>query len=809
MLSDRHSPPLLFPLTTTLTDRRRVSRCHNLRPDASGGLRGTGTPATIATLPGAIPVKGGALTLSDGGRCIITHHQGQLKAVTESGIKELAPLDRPPSTVMLSGDTLIVMPEDSSPICIPMGTAGTSSGTRGTRQTTVITLTRMDMTAVTAEMAAVTLKGSYDTSSRTLTDTDRATLDKGMREAYVRLCDLAHLQRRYIQPVVARYRLIGEGGCVLYTSAPVLISPEGGLQATRATLHLRGEGFRQTSGARLTATGFTIGLCYSRTPDAEWHAKVRSVEVLVSPQLHPLSTSLPGTFTRTGSSTGQLTFTHTLPGLDPLEPPGSPGGHLAMCITSIIDNADTTLRQTHAVRDTLGEISMLKSIAALPVSAPTADRLMQVRLSPPHTFTARSAARSGDLVAWGNLTAIPFDGYTLPEMASETAVSTGSTPTAVQLTMHDGSTVVSQAVMYKLSALTLSPLLLYPAPDACSITLIAGKKSVTLPLMPSPCGKWAYYLSPDLTPVSFTDDTQGFVTPPSAPGLHRYPSGIAVSHESSPLIPLAASAGDASELHSLLPSMRHSNSLTAQTARFHALGTGGISSVTLNERRTRISINQLYACSITDYRSATPIPGGVAALTGNRLIAVTGSRQPYTILDGIPQGMLGWEDSRGELWVIPGGDREISVIAADGKSLHTRASYGVTDILSSPQSLILVTGDGKLMDASAEDNTAEGTAGYAVTVPCALRPGSSAMLHVAVSGEHLQGTVSVKASHTPPIGSSGTDTSLPLATFSIARGTLRHPIAGRLVIPHCHYLTLHIELTSSSPCTIRLTPAAL
>ena len=171
--------------------------------------------------------------------------------------------------------------------------------------------------------------------------------------------------------------------------------------------------------------------------------------------------------------------------------------------------------------------------------------------------------------------------------------------------------------------------------------------------------------------------------------------------------------------------------------------------------------------------------------------------------------MLGWEDSRGELWVIPGGDKKISVISADGKSLHTRTSYGITDILSSPQSLILVTGDGKLMDASAEDSTAESTSGYTVTVPCALRPGSSAMLHVPVSGEHLQGTVTVKASHTPPGGSSGTDTSLPLATFSIARGTLRHPIAGRVVIPHCHYLTLHIELTSSSPCSIRLTPAAL
>ena len=217
---------------------------------------GVSRPATISSLPGAEPVKGGLITLDDGTRCIIMYHHGHLKAVTDTEIKSIIRLDEAPATVTRTAGSLIVMRHRGTPLLIPLDTLVPAGHLNGT----VITLTRQDMTAVSADIPAVTLKGSYDTSSRTLCDADRATLDKGMRDAYLRLCDLARLQRRYIQPVVARYRLIGDGGDVIYTSAPVLISPESGLQATHASILLTGEGFRQMSGARLTATGYTVGI---------------------------------------------------------------------------------------------------------------------------------------------------------------------------------------------------------------------------------------------------------------------------------------------------------------------------------------------------------------------------------------------------------------------------------------------------------------------------------------------------------------------------------------------------------------------
>ncbi|WP_286151504.1 hypothetical protein [Duncaniella freteri] len=789
-----------FPLSSTLHDRSRVLRCHNLRPDPTGGLMGVSRPATISSLPGAEPVKGGLITLDDGTRCIIMYHHGHLKAVTDTEIKSIIRLDEAPATVTRTAGSLIVMRHRGTPLLIPLDTLVPAGHLNGT----VITLTRQDMTAVSADIPAVTLKGSYDTSSRTLCDADRTTLDKGMRDAYLRLCDLARLQRRYIQPVVARYRLIGDGGDVIYTSAPVLISPESGLQATHASILLTGEGFRQMSGARLTATGYTVGITYSRTPDAEWLSRVRSVEVLVSPQLHPLVTGLPGTFTRTGSSTTQLTFTHTLPGVNPLDDPGSSSSRLTRCITSIIDNADTTLRSSPAEDDTSEEMARLQSIISIPSTPPPPDSIMRVRLSPPNTFTAGCTARSGDLIAWGNLTAIPFDGYTLPEMSAKVIASESSTPTAVQVTMQDGSTVVSQTVVHKQSVTSLSPLLVYPNPDARLITLIAGRRSVTLPLTPSPCGRWAYYLSPTLAPVTFTDDTEGFVSPPSSPSLRRYPSGIAITTESSPLTPTAVSAGDASVIHSLLPSMRHSSSFTVPAARFYTLGTGGISSMTLTDRRTRINMNLLDSRGITDHRAATPIPGGIAAITGDRLIAITGSRQSSTILEECPSGMLGWDDSRGELWIVPYGDEPTLVTTLDGKTLYTRSSSGASSLLSSLQSLILVTSEGELLDTAKEDEPSVCRARYTVTLPHTFAPGSHAMLYLPIYGESMRGTISLSASHHRPDTPVSAATLPHLLTLTINGGSLRHPLTGSLRIPHSHHLTLDIDINSESPHTIRI-----
>ncbi|WP_290080272.1 hypothetical protein, partial [uncultured Duncaniella sp.] len=198
------------------------------------------------------------------------------------------------------------------------------------------------------------------------------------------------------------------------------------------------------------------------------------------------------------------------------------------------------------------------------------------------------------------------------------------------------------------------------------------------------------------------------------------------------------------------------------------------------------------------------IPGGIAAITGDRLIAITGSRQSSTILEECPSGMLGWDDSRGELWIVPYGDEPTLVTTLDGKTLYTRSSSGASSLLSSLQSLILVTSEGELLDTAKEDEPSVCRARYTVTLPHTFAPGSHAMLYLPIYGESMRGTISLSASHHRPDTPVSAATLPHLLTLTINGGSLRHPLTGSLRIPHSHHLTLDIDINSESPHTIRI-----
>ena len=792
-------------LTTTLAGNTPAQQCHNLRPTPSGALTAVGLPATIASLPGAVGVEGGVYTLPDGSTCVTVYHEGALKQLVNGAITTLAEMDTPPRCVLPSeAGSLITIPATGLPLIATPATDG--------RVAPVVTplpplsLRCMAMGTVSASIAPVTLKGSYSSTSRTLTDTDRSTLDKAMREAYLRLSDRALLHGRHIQPVLACYRLIGDGGTVIHTSSPVLVGPDSGLQAIRTTLTLSGDGMRSMTATPLTATEFNVGYSFTSEPDDAWRSAVRAVEILVSPQLHPLSTLLPGTCSFSSASATSLTMDHLLPGVNPLADPAADGQYLRSCITSILDNADTAmLPSPRTWTDTLAEISALRSIATLPVSSPSASSLMGVRLSAPHGFSASAVARSGDMVAWGDLRAVPFDGYPLPELSTVTTPATSPTPTAVLTTMLDGSSVVSQAVMRTLAPSTLSPLVLYPSPDACSATLIAGNRAVTLPLTPTPCGRWSCYISPTLRPVTFTDTLPGFVVPSATPPVHHYPSAIAVTRASAPLSPLAfTTIGDSGRVTALLPALRHSSSFTVPTARFYVAGTGGISSMTLNDRLTRINLNLLHPRPV---ESVTAIPGGIAFISGGRLLTLSGSRAPVElarlreIIGGNSEWALGWDNSHGELWCIPRVAPDdapagtTAVIATpDGSALYTHSCPAVVSVLSAGPRLILVDSSGNII-APGQERSGPVSVRHVSVIPSAFRPGAEAILNIPVYGREVSGTVRLLASHAVH---SGNPPRLAVMGLSINGGAINHPLVQRVRLPHSHALILDISLTASS-----------
>lgn len=763
-----------------------------------------GRPRLLAAFEGGVPVTvpGGCFTMREGVRCVTVFHDGALKAVTgtEGSVTTIAAMVSAPECVIWIDDGLIVMPPEGVPrrfVC----DGGVWRETELFPKLPPLMIVRHDTGTATAAVAVSTLHTAYTTTSQHLSDSDRESVDKAMREAYIRLSDSALLRGHYIQPVVARYRLIGEEGRVLYTSAPVIVAPANGMQGVTATLRLTGQGFMTCGATQLSAIEFVPAIEHVSAPDATWRALVRSVELQVSPQLHPYSATLPGDSSKSGASATELTMTVSLPGVDPHRDTAAQGTRVAACVAAIIDNADSVLQPMSPASDTQSELRRLREIASMRGGGVTADTSLAVSLAAPHTFTASAVARSGDLVAWGNLTVKPFEGYSLPEMSIAAAASQGSVPTAVKVTMHDGSTVVRMAMLAGHASPQLSPLLTYPSADAVEMTLLAGDKALTVPLTPTPCGRAAYYLNPALKPLTLDEERGGFVVPSASPRIRHYPSAVAVCPVDNPLAAIAVSHGDGTDISAVLAAPRHSNSFTVPSARFYLFGSGGISSMTLADNRRRVNLNLLDSRGVEGPHAVTPTDSGVAAIAGGALVSVTGTR-PRTLLAHCRAKALGWSGRYGELWCTgaPAADTgdEALITSADGDVIYTRDGIGIAGCVSTGTGMMIVTTAGELLDTS-EEVDAVTCIKHVSSEAHRFEPGSRVTVVSEIYGEDVSGEVTIGVSHGAPERAGAC-----LRRLSIAGGDLNHPLCETVIVPHSHRMSLDVSLTTPWPKELRI-----
>lgn len=152
-------------------------------------------------------------------------------------------------------------------------------------------IVRRDLAVETAPVPSIPLKGSYDSRTHTVADADAVAIGSALRTAYRRIADAAASNHRYVQPVMARYKLVGRDGTILYTSAPVLVAPAEGLQMTSASMQIDAPGYSQTSPMTLSASAFGLE-AVKANPDSEiWTNLVDHVEIEAAPQLHPLDTA--------------------------------------------------------------------------------------------------------------------------------------------------------------------------------------------------------------------------------------------------------------------------------------------------------------------------------------------------------------------------------------------------------------------------------------------------------------------------------------------------------------------------------------
>lgn len=794
-----------------------VTLCHNLRPTPAGNLEGVGRPAAMPA--GAMPecrfVPGSVFSHPDGSVSVLLAREASLFVTDGDTVVSLGDLPSAPLTAVATPEGLTVMTA-AGPVDFQY------SGGEWKRRPDVSALPplmfeRIDGTLFTTSTPAFRSDNSYSASSTRPEGTDATRLGKMAEEAYLRIAGQALSGRQFIQPVMARYRLIGTDGGILFTSAPVLISPAAGLQLTEFNLPMTGSGLNEFGPCEVSATGFSLALRPTRPPGKEWAELVRSIEILISPQLHPLSPGEACTGRVIRSAGGTPLIRILLPGVSDRRRPGEQGGTAADRIGALLSRDTVSFKAVAsagplsdpatrvevcpgdpAMTSATDEIKALRRIMDSRVPEPDVCARALYHLSPPHTFAAASSSRNGNSLLWGDITALPFRGYPLGAFATAAGLLTGgATPTAVKVEMADGSSVVSEGVMHSLRPSALSPLLVYPSGEARSITLITPQSTLTFPLTPAPGGKWSYYLDPGLVPIPLTAGSEGgFAVPAASPAPKRWPGLVALASAAAPHAVTDVAFPDTGTVTAITPVRASGSQLDMSRCKYHIFGPGGVARISCSPTAIK-STGTLTSEGITSPHAVALTPHGAVAMAGRKPVLISGNRVKL-LREGITGDMAGWNATTGEVWIFTSGHPDATVIDMESGACYTRSLERTTSLIATPAGLWLTNASGLLLDCSSEADS-NTVAVHKVRIRVSYEPGSTLTLKAGPLGEMVNATLSLHADNGLPDIADKT----PLLGIRL-EGHRSHQYVTSFRAIHTHYLTLVTEILTSQPSKLTL-----
>lgn len=368
--------------------------------------------------------------------------------------------------------------------------------------------------ALTATVPERKLSATY--SSGPLKNTDENALRADLTTAYRRLCANAAATGVAIQPALGRYRLIDNGGNVVFAGQPVLLMPDGGAQcATYVPLYLP-DGVA-VSEYTLSAAAWRLKV--SLPADAAAAKRVARMEVMMTPVFHPFDASMPApvNYARRASATDVFARI-ALPGRQRGLGESFAGNAERIVAQALVrlEGMERPVATVNRPFDTAQELTfdvpcseipeedVERIVAALGKDVEAVPREMAL-ISMPNSFSAGTAAASASACLWGGITALPFDGF-LPESFAAGARTAAAWEASAYVRFGDGRGVARHSGGNSGAFTALAPVICYPAPDAVEITfnLLSGgkKRSITLPLTTDESGRFSYYISPKLHDIA-------------------------------------------------------------------------------------------------------------------------------------------------------------------------------------------------------------------------------------------------------------------------------------------------------------------
>ena len=144
--------------------------------------------------------------------------------------------------------------------------------------------------AVTVAVGRVALSGDSDAMGATLADADVQKVTVALMAAYGRQKSLVAGMGGFMQPVVARWRLLDGRGSTVAMGAPVLLGQKEGVQCSgEVTMPAEGSDLGALAAGSLSARSFNISLGGMRAIPAPWSRIVRRAVVEISDIIDPVA----------------------------------------------------------------------------------------------------------------------------------------------------------------------------------------------------------------------------------------------------------------------------------------------------------------------------------------------------------------------------------------------------------------------------------------------------------------------------------------------------------------------------------------
>lgn len=511
--------------------------CANLRrDDVTGDLHAAPLPAVTGKLS-ALPVF--TLRHSKAGRIALVQLRNRLRAEyldVDMAAVNLGSITGKVTCAVQTGEMHVAVMTDAERYDVSVDGEGVCS-LEGLDSYPILRFSAENVMSLSQAVEPRGLKGTYDSRSARLCDDDADRLTADLDRAYRQLEAVATGSGARMQPVLARYRLEGEGGEVLYRSGVTLVAAPSGVQCAGQLTSAFTNDNTMRGAMTLKADVYNLRLKLAAVPAAN-HRHVARLVVETSLPVHPfdrkasaanalgrsganaveLRCFVPGASVTTASSRRQI-----MQRIKELALKGDEAFHTALTVNDPfgMPALDVTIPPSRRGLDGLdAEIDAVSTVLRAKIKP--VDRLAAL-CRVPNRFVASAAAVCGETVAWGNVTAKGFRGYPVEAMAVDVTPAGEEhqwrAVSVVELT--SGARRVAASWGTAGAPLKFAPMLSYPSADARWLTLSVERDGVSwrrrFELTPSADGCSAIYCAPDCSPVELEQSEVPFEYAGDAP----------------------------------------------------------------------------------------------------------------------------------------------------------------------------------------------------------------------------------------------------------------------------------------------------